>query len=165
MDFITAVKRLKDGQAMRPSGWLGYLKREAIEVKELDLTQPLTMGYFYRYNGEIWLLDGPDGTPPYHPPREGFVEEDGVSWRKVKVADTPHQLVMVQKTPTSPKTEWVSFVNLTGEDIFFESWVRRNGSAVMSFDGELLTAILRGDWKIGSVEDFENDRIATGSIW
>lgn len=165
MDFITAVKRLKDGQAARPSGWLGYLKREAVEVEELDLTQPLYSGHFYRYKDEIWYLEGPDGNPPYHPPREGYVEEDGVSWRKVKVADTPYLLVLVQRNPASSKTEWVSFVDLTGEDVRFETWIRRGGASSLPFDGTLLTAILRGDWKIGSVEDFEKDRVSSGSIW
>lgn len=164
MNIYSAIKGLRNGQAVKPSNWRGYVKRDDVAASTYTAYNPdkstaYAANTSVLYNGNRYInpaaVDPDSGTGKVGP-------FDSSKWTRVEF---DYDITFVDADPEdetpNPSAVYRGTVTLSG--VTFE----RTGptSPVDMPDEELFTAILADSWESGSAVDYETQRAGGGGRW
>ena len=162
MNIASAIRSLRDGQAVKPSTWKGCVKREDVaastyEDYNRDKPDKYAAGVSVLYNGSRYICPAdvnPDGESgkvgPFDPSKWTRVEFD-------------HDIIFIDADDgdgtSNPACTYRGTVTLAG--VTYE----RTTTTTDMPDAELFSAILSDTWESGSAADYEKQRIGGGGRW
>lgn len=164
MNIVSAIKGLRNGQAVKPSNWRGYVKREDVAASTYsaynpDKTDAYAAGTSVLYNGNRYINPA-TVSPDSETGKIGPF--DSSKWTRVEF---DYDLTFVDadsedETP-NPSAVYRGSVSLAGVTF------ARTGpeSPVDMPDAELFTALLSDTWESGTAADYETQRAGGGGRW
>lgn len=176
MTITSAIRSLRDGQAVKPSNWRGYVERidKPIAENEYDATSgTYSVGDKVKYNNRRYICLTAIGTP------EAF---NSSKWAPL---NQDYNIVFVDSEDTAPTANpsaiYTAEIGLSNDDITWDrlgstdtipaevaakhtSWTSVPTPVDMP-DVELFKAILSDAWESGSAADYETQRTGGGGRW
>ena len=163
MNIASAVRSLRNGQAIKPSTWRGYVKREDVAASTYpaynpDKTDKYPAGTSVLYNGSRYIC--PDDVNP--DPGTGKIGPfDSSKWTRVEF---DHDLIFIDATDgdatPNPACVYRGTVSLTGV-----TYTRSTETPIDMPDAGLFSAFLSDTWEIGNTADYETQRSGGGGRW
>lgn len=163
MNIASAIRSLRNGQAIKPSTWRGYVKREDVAASTYpaynpDKTDKYSAGASVLYNGSRYIC--PDDVNPDS--GAGKVGPfDPTKWTRV---DFDHDLTFIDATDDdatpNPACTYRGTVSLTGV-----TYTRSTETPIDMPDAGLFSAFLSDTWEIGNTLDYETQRSGGGGRW
>ena len=163
MNIASAIRSLRDGQAIKPSTWRGYVKREDVAASTYpaynpDKTDKYSAGASVLYNGSRYIC--PDDVNP--DPETSKIGPFGASkWTRVEF---DHDITFIDATDgdstPNPACTYRGTVSLTGV-----TYTRSTETPIDMPDAELFSAFLSDTWEIGNTADYETQRSGGGGRW
>ena len=163
MNIAYAIRSLRDGQAVKPSTWRGYVKREDVAASTYpaynpDKTDKYSAGASVLYNGSRYIC--PDDVNP--DPGTGKIGSfDSSKWTRV---DFDHDIIFIDATDDdatpNPACTYRGTVSLTGV-----TYTRSTETPIDMPDAGLFSAFLSDTWEIGNTADYETQRSGGGGRW
>ena len=163
MNISSAIMSLQDGQAIKPSTWRGYVKREDVAASTYpaynpDKTDKYSAGASVLYNGLRYIC--PDDVNP-DPETNKIGAFDSSKWTRVEF---DHDITFIDATDDdatpNPACTYRGTVSLTGV-----TYTRSTETPVDMPDAELFSAFLSDTWEIGNTADYETQRSGGGGRW
>lgn len=163
MNIASAIRSLRNGQAVKPSTWRGYVKREDVAASTYpaynpDKTDKYSAGASVLYNGSRYIC--PDDVNP-DPETSKIGSFDPSKWTRV---DFDHDLTFIDATDDdatpNPACTYRGTVSLTGV-----TYTRSTGTPIDMPDAGLFSAFLSDTWEIGNTADYETQRSGGGGRW
>ena len=164
MNIVSAIKGLRNGQAVKPSNWRGYVKREDVAASTYsaynpDKTDAYAQGASVLYNGSRYICPAavsPDsGTGKVGP-------FDSSKWTRVEF---DYDITFVdadsEDGTSNPSAVYRGTVTLSG--VTFER--TGPGTPTDMPDRDLFTAILADNWESGRAADYEKQRAGGSGRW
>ena len=160
MNIASAIRILRDGQAVKPSTWKGYVKREDVAASTYpaynpDKTDKYSAGDSVLYNGLRYIC--PDDVNPETGKVGPF---DSSKWTRVEF---DHDIIFIDAADddgtSNPACTYRGTVTLAG--VTYE----RTATTADMPDAELFAAILSDTWESGSAADYETQRVGGGGRW
>ena len=165
MNISSAIRSLRDGQAIKPSTWRGYVKREDVAASTYpaynpDKTDKYSAGDSVLYNGLRYIC--PDDVNP--DPGTGKIGSfDSSKWTRVEF---DHDITFVDATDDdatpNPACTYHGEVSLSGVTYSISS---STPSPIGMPEAELFSAFLSDTWEIGDTADYEKQRSGGGGRW
>ena len=163
MNIASAIRSLRSGQAIKPSTWRGYVKREDAAASTYpaynpDKTDKYSAGTSVLYNGSRYIC--PDDVNP--DPGTSKIGSCGSStWTRVEV---DHGLTFIDATDDdttpNPACTYRGTVSLTGV-----TYTRSTETPIDMPDAGLFSAFLSDTWETGDTLDYETQRSGGGGRW
>lgn len=163
MNIASAIRSLRNGQAIKPSTWRGYVKREDVAASTYpaynpDKTDKYSAGASVLYNGSRYICPddvNPDsGTSKIGP-------FDSVKWTRVEF---DHDITFIDATDDdatpNPACTYHGEVSLTGV-----TYTRSTETPIDMPDAGLFSAFLSDTWEVGDTADYEKQRSGGGGRW
>lgn len=178
MNIYSAVRSLRNGQAIRPAGWLGYAERidKAPDAAYVD-TAEYAVGSHVTRNGTRYACVAATGPGPFDPDKWTRVEND----RYVVFVDRKDDTEEDPDDTDNPSAVYLATVGTSSESVTWErksgaipdeikavhpSWAGRTIPTPVDMPDDKLFAALVGDtWESGSASDFEIQRSGGGGRW
>ena len=163
MNIASAIRSLRDGQAIKPSTWRGYVKREDVAASTYpaynpDKTDKYSAGASVLYNGSRYIC--PDDVNP-DPETSKIGSFDPSKWTRVEF---DHDITFIDATDgdstPNPACTYRGTVSLTGV-----TYTRSTETPIDMPDAELFSAFLSDTWEIGNTADYETQRSGGGGRW
>lgn len=163
MNIASAIRSLRDGQAIKPSTWRGYVKREDVAASTYpaynpDKTDKYSAGASVLYNGSRYIC--PDDVNP-DPGTSKIGPFDSSKWTRVEF---DHDLTFIDATDgdatPNPACIYHGTVSLTGV-----TYTRSTETPIDMPDAGLFSAFLSDTWEIGNTLDYETQRSGGGGRW
>lgn len=165
MNIASAIRSLRDGQAIKPSTWRGYVKREDVAASTYpaynpDKTDKYSAGTSVLYNGSRYIC--PDDVNP--DPGTGKIGPfDSSKWTRVEF---DHDLTFIDATDDdatpNPACTYHGEVSLSGVTYSISP---STPSPIGMPEAELFSAFLSDTWEIGNTADYEMQRYGGGRRW
>lgn len=172
MNIYSAIMNLRDGQAVKPSNWRGYvMRRDEDSYQEFSALGTYEAGDEVVYNGYRYVCSSPVTTPgPF----------DSAKWNRV---DKDYYIAFVDAEDTTsgespatpnPSAVYKATVDVSGGGV---TWSRLGTSAewpggttpstapVDMPDSDLFRSLLADTWETGSSDDYEIQRSGGGGRW
>lgn len=165
MNIASAIRSLRNGQAIKPSTWRGYVKREDVAASTYtaynpDKTDKYSAGESVLYNGSRYIC--PEDVNP-DPETSKIGEFDSSKWTLVEF---DHDLTFIDATDDdatpNPACTYRGEVSLSGVTYSISS---STPSPIGMPDAELFSAFLSDTWEIGNTADYEMQRYGGGRRW
>ena len=165
MNIASAIRSLRSGQAVKPSTWRGYVKREDVAASTYpaynpDKTDKYSAGASVLYNGSRYIC--PDDVNP-DPGTSKIGEFDSSKWTLVEF---DHDLTFIDATDDdatpNPACTYHGEVSLSGVTYSISS---STPSPIGMPEAELFSAFLSDTWEIGDTADYEMQRYGGGRRW
>lgn len=164
MNMYSAIRSLRDGQAVKLSTWRGYVKREDVSAAayaayDAGKTDAYAAGTSVLYAGSRYICPA-DVAPD---PETGVIGSfDSSRWVRVEF-DYDITFVDADSDDETPNPSAVYRGTVTLSGVTFE----RTGPASPTDmpDGELFTAIISDNWESGSTVDYETQRAGGSGRW
>ena len=163
MNIASAIRSLRDGQAVKPSTWRGYVKREDVAASTYsaynpDKTDKYSAGDSVLYNGSRYIC--PDDVNP-DPETSKIGSFDSSKWTRVEF---DHDITFIDATDDdatpNPACTYRGEVSLTGV-----TYTRSTETPIDMPDAGLFSAFLSDTWEIGNTADYEKQRSGGGGRW
>ena len=163
MNIASAIRSLRDGQAIKPSTWRGYVKREDVAASTYpaynpDKTDKYSAGTSVLYNGSRYIC--PDDVNP-DPETSKIGSFDPSKWTRVEF---DHDITFIDATDgdstPNPACTYRGTVSLTGV-----TYTRSTETPIDMPDAGLFSAFLSDTWEIGNTADYETQRSGGGGRW
>ena len=163
MNIASAIRSLRDGQAIKPSTWRGYVKRVDVAASTYpaynpDKTDRYSAGASVLYNGSRYICPA-DVNPD--PGTSKIGEFDSSKWTRVEF---DHDITFIDATDDdatpNPACTYRGTVSLTGV-----TYTRSTETPIDMPDAELFSAFLSDTWEIGNTADYETQRSGGGGRW
>lgn len=163
MNISSAIRSLRDGQAIKPSTWRGYVKREDVAASTYpaynpDKTDKYSAGASVLYNGSRYIC--PDDVNP-DPETSKIGSFDPSKWTRVEF---DHDITFIDATDDdatpNPACTYRGTVSLTGV-----TYTRSTETPIDMPDAGLFSAFLSDTWEIGNTADYETQRSGGGGRW
>ena len=163
MNIASAIRSLRDGQAIKPSTWRGYVKREDVAASTYpaynpDKTDKYSAGASVLYNGSRYIC--PDDVNP-DPETSKIGSFDSSKWPRVEF---DHDITFIDATDgdatPNPACTYRGTVSLTGV-----TYTRSTETPIDMPDAGLFSAFLSDTWEIGNTADYETQRSGGGGRW
>ena len=163
MNIASAIRSLRSGQAIKPSTWRGYIKREDAAASTYpaynpDKTDKYSAGNSVLYNGSRYIC--PDDVNP-DPETSKIGSFDPSKWTRV---DFDHDITFIDATDDdatpNPACTYRGTVSLTGV-----TYTRSTETPIDMPDAGLFSAFLSDTWEIGNTADYETQRSGGGGRW
>ena len=163
MNIANAIRSLRDGRAVKPSTWKGYVKREDVAASTYtaynpDKTDKYSAGTSVLYNGLRYICPAdvnPDGATSKVGPF------DSSKWTRVEF---DHDITFIDATDgdstPNPACTYRGEVSLTGV-----TYTRSTETPIDMPDAGLFSAFLSDTWEIGNTADYEKQRSGGGGRW
>lgn len=165
MNIASAIRSLRSGQAVKPSTWRGYVKREDVAASTYpkyipDKTDKYPAETSVLYNGSRYIC--PDDVKP--DPGTGKIGPfDSSKWTRVEF---DHDLTFIDATDgdatPNPACVYHGEVTLSGVKYSISS---TTPSPIGMPEAELFSAFLSDTWEIGDTADYEKQRSGGGGRW
>lgn len=165
MNIASAIRSLRNGQAIKPSTWRGYVKREDVAASTYpaynpDKTDKYSAGASVLYNGSRYIC--PDDVNP-DPEISKIGSFDPSKWTRVEF---DHDLTFIDATDDdatpNPACTYRGTVSLSGVTYSISS---STPSPIGMPEAELFSAFLSDTWEIGNTADYEMQRYGGGRRW
>lgn len=177
MNIYSAIRNLRDGQAVKPSNWRGYVERidKPIAESEYDATSSTySVGDKVKYNSRRYVCITAVGAA------EAF---DSAKWLAIS---QNYNIVFVDSDDASPTPNpsaiYTASIGLSNDDVIWErlgsgdaippevaakhpTWGTFPTTPVDMPDIELFKALLSDAWESGSAADYETQRTGGGGRW
>ena len=163
MNIASAIRSLRSGQAIKPSTWRGYIKREDVAASPYpaynpDKTDKYSAGNSVLYGGSRYICPddvNPDsGTSKIGP-------FDPSKWTRVEF---DHDVTFIDATDDdatpNPACTYRGEVSLTGV-----TYTRSTETPIDMPDAGLFSAFLSDTWEIGDTAEYEKQRSGGGGRW
>lgn len=163
MNIASAIRSLRSGQAIKPSTWRGYIKREDVAASTYpaynpDKTDKYSAGTSVLYNGSRYIC--PDDVNP-DPGTSKIGPFDSSKWTRVEF---DHDIIFIDATDDdatpNPACTYRGTVSLTGV-----TYTRSTETPIDMPDAGLFSAFLSDTWGIGDTADYETQRSGGGGRW
>ena len=163
MNIASAIRSLRDGQAIKPSTWRGYVKREDVAASTYpaynpDKTDKYSAGNSVLYNGSRYICPD-DVNPDSGTSKIGSF--DPSKWTRVEF---DHDITFIDATDDdatpNPACTYRGTVSLTGV-----TYTRSTETPIDMPDAGLFSAFLSDTWEIGNTADYEKQRKGGGGRW
>ena len=163
MNIASAIRSLRNGQAIKPSTWRGYVKREDVAASTYpaynpDKTDKYSSGASVLYNGSRYIC--PDDVNP-DPETSKIGAFDLSKWTRVEF---DHDIIFIDATDDdatpNPACTYRGTVSLTGV-----TYTRSTETPIDMPDAGLFSAFLSDTWEIGNTADYETQRSGGGGRW
>ena len=163
MNIASAIRSLRSGQAIKPSTWRGYVKREDVAASTYpaynpDKTDKYSAGNSVLYNGSRYIC--PDDVNP-DPETSKIGSFDPSKWTRVEF---DHDITFIDATDDdatpNPACTYRGEVSLTGV-----TYTRSTETPIDMPDAGLFSAFLSDTWEIGDTADYEKQRSGGGGRW
>ena len=163
MNIASAIRSLRNGQAIKPSTWRGYVKREDVAASTYpaynpDKTDKYSAGASVLYNGSRYIC--PDDVNP-DPGTSKIGPFDSSKWTRVEF---DHDIIFIDATDDdatpNPACTYRGTVSLTGV-----TYTRSTEAPIDMPDAGLFSAFLSDTWEIGNTADYETQRSGGGGRW
>ena len=163
MNIASAIRSLRNGQAVKPSTWRGYVKREDVAASTYpaynpDKTDKYSAGTSVLYNGSRYIC--PDDVNP-DPGTSKIGPFDSSKWTRVEF---DHDITFIDATDgdstPNPSCTYRGEVSLTGV-----TYTRSTETPIDMPDAGLFSAFLSDTWEIGNTADYEKQRSGGGGRW
>lgn len=163
MNIASAIRSLRDGQAIKPSTWRGYVKREDVAASTYsaynpDKTDKYSVGASVLYNGSRYICPD-DVNPDSGTSKVGPF--DPTKWTRVEF---DHDIIFIDATDDdatpNPACTYRGTVSLTGV-----TYTRSTETPIDMPDAGLFSAFLSDTWEIGDTLDYETQRSGGGGRW
>lgn len=163
MNIASAIRSLRDGQAIKPSTWRGYIKREDVAASTYpaynpDKTDKYSAGNSVLYGGSRYIC--PDDVNP-DPETSKVGPFDSSKWTRVEF---DHDITFIDATDgdstPNPACTYRGEVSLTGV-----TYTRSTETPIDMPDAGLFSAFLSDTWEIGNTADYEKQRSGGGGRW
>ena len=163
MNISSAIRSLRDGQAIKPSTWRGYVKREDVAASRYpaynpEKTDKYSAGASVLYNGSRYIC--PDDVNP-DPETSKIGSFDPSKWTRVEF---DHDITFIDATDDdatpNPACTYRGTVSLTGV-----TYTRSTETPIDMPDAGLFSAFLSDTWEIGDTADYEKQRSGGGGRW
>ena len=163
MNIASAIRSLRDGQAIKPSTWRGYVKREDVAASTYPAYNPdkadkYSAGTSVLYNGLRYIC--PDDVNP-DPETSKIGSFDPSKWTRVEF---DHDITFIDATDgdstPNPACTYRGTVSLTGV-----TYTRSTETPIDMPDAGLFSAFLSDTWEIGNTADYETQRSGGGGRW
>ena len=163
MNIASAIRSLRNGQAIKPSTWRGYVKREDVAASTYpaynpDKTDKYSAGASVLYNGSRYICPD-DVNPDSGTSKVGPF--DPSKWTRVEF---DHDLTFIDATDgdatPNPACTYRGTVSLTGV-----TYTRSTETPIDMPDAGLFSAFLSDTWEIGDTADYEKQRSGGGGRW
>ena len=163
MNIASAIRSLRSGQAIKPSTWRGYIKREDVAASTYpaynpDKTNKYSAGDSVLYNGSRYIC--PDDVNP-DPGTSKIGAFDSSKWTRVEF---DHDITFIDATDDdatpNPACTYRGTVSLTGV-----TYTRSTETPIDMPDAGLFSAFLSDTWEIGNTADYETQRSGGGGRW
>ena len=163
MNIASAIRSLRNGQAIKPSTWRGYVKREDVVASTYPAYNPdkadkYSAGASVLYNGLRYIC--PNDVNP-DPGTSKIGEFDSSKWTRVEF---DHDITFIDATDDdatpNPACTYRGTVSLTGV-----TYTRSTETPVDMPDAGLFSAFLSDTWEIGNTADYETQRSGGGGRW
>ena len=163
MNIASAIRSLRSGQAIKPSTWRGYVKREDVAASTYpaynpDKTDKYSAGASVLYNGSRYIC--PDDVNP-DPGTSKIGPFDSSKWTRVEF---DHDLTFIDATDDdatpNPACTYRGTVSLSGV-----TYTRSTETPIDMPDAGLFSAFLSDTWEIGNTADYETQRSGGGGRW
>ena len=163
MNIASAIRSLRNGQAIKPSTWRGYVKREDVAASTYpaynpDKTDKYSAGASVLYNGSRYIC--PDDVSP-DPGTSKIGPFDSSKWTRVEF---DHDLTFIDATDDdatpNPACTYRGTVSLSGV-----TYTRSTETPIDMPDAGLFSAFLSDTWEIGNTADYETQRSGGGGRW
>lgn len=176
MNIYSAIRNLRDGQAVKPSNWRGYVERidKPIAESEYDATSgTYSVGDKVKYNNRRYVCITAVGAA------EAF---DSAKWLAI---GQDYNIVFVDAddtgTTANPSAIYTAAIGTSNESVTWDrlesgdtipaevtakhsSWTSIPTPVDMP-DIELFKALLSDAWESGSAADYETQRTGGGGRW
>ena len=163
MNIASAIRSLRSGQAIKPSTWRGYIKREDAAASTYpaynpDKTDKYSAGDSVLYGGSRYIC--PDDVNP-DPETSKIGSFDSSKWTRVEF---DHDITFIDATDDdatpNPACTYRGEVSLTGV-----TYTRSTETPIDMPDAGLFSAFLSDTWEIGDTADYEKQRSGGGGRW
>ena len=163
MNIASAIRSLRNGQAIKPSTWRGYVKREDVAASTYpaynpDKTDKYSAGASVLYNGSRYIC--PDDVNP-DPETSKIGSFDPSKWTRVEF---DHDIAFIDATDDdatpNPACTYRGTVSLTGV-----TYTRSTETPIDMPDAGLFSAFLSDTWESGNTADYETQRSGGGGRW
>ena len=165
MNIASAIRSLSSGQAIKPSTWRGYIKREDVAASTYpaynpDKTDKYSAGDSVLYNGSRYICPD-DVNPDSGTGKIGSF--DSSKWTRVEF---DHDITFIDATDDdatpNPACTYHGEVSLSGVKYSISS---STPSPIGMPEAELFSAFLSDTWEIGDTADYEKQRSGSGGRW
>ena len=165
MNIASAIRSLRSGQAIKPSTWRGYIKREDVAASTYpaynpDKTNKYSAGDSVLYNGSRYIC--PDDVNP-DPETNKIGAFDSSKWTRVEF---DHDITFIDATDDdatpNPACTYHGEVKLSGVEYSISP---STPSPIGMPEAELFSAFLLDTWEIGDTADYEKQRSGGGGRW
>ena len=165
MNIASAIRSLRSGQAIKPSTWRGYIKREDVAASTYsaynpDKTDKYSAGDSVLYNGSRYIC--PDDVNP-DPETSKIGSFDSSKWTRVEF---DHDITFIDATDDdatpNPACTYHGEVSLSGVTYSISPLTP---SPIGMPEAELFSAFLSDTWEIGNTADYEMQRYGGGRRW
>ena len=165
MNIASAIRSLSSGQAIKPSTWRGYVKREDVAASTYpaynpDKTDKYSAGDSVLYNGSRYICPD-DVNPDSGTGKIGSF--DSSKWTRVEF---DHDITFIDATDDdatpNPACTYHGEVSLSGVKYSISS---STPSPIGMPEAELFSAFLSDTWEIGDTTDYEKQRSGGGGRW
>lgn len=163
MNIASAIRSLRSGQAVKPSTWRGYVKREDAAASTYpaynpDKTDKYSAGASVLYNGSRYICPD-DVNPDSGTSKIGSF--DSSKWTRVEF---DHDITFIDATDgdstPNPACVYHGEVSLAGV-----TYTRSTETPIDMPDAVLFSAFLSDTWESGSAADYEKQRVGGGGRW
>ena len=165
MNIASAIRILRDGQAVKPSTWKGYVKREDVAASTYpaynpDKTDKYSAGDSVLYNGLRYICPA-DVNPAEATSKVGPF--DSSKWTRVEF---DHDIIFIDASDddgtANPACTYHGEVKLSGVTYSISP---STPSPIGMPDADLFSAFLSDTWESGSAADYEKQRIGGSGRW
>ena len=162
MNIASAIRSLRNGQAVKPSTWKGYVKREDVAASTYpaynpDKTDKYSAGASVLYNGLRYIC------PADVNPDEGTGKVGPFASSKWTRVEFDHDIIFIDASDddgtSNPACTYRGTVTLAG--VTYE----RTTTTTDMPDAELFSAFLSDTWESGSAADYEKQRVGGAGRW